>query len=344
MINQLKARSVIFWVLILEFGLVVLALITVRQSFVDVSTDYAEKGIKRHVQSVSNLLASEMGNLQQELRLIAILPQIQSGEASTCRQKLAEAAKVLGEKISNLSRTNQNAVIDCSTLGELIGADRSGQPHVQTIFQDPQHQPVVSSVMSSLVDQQPVIAVHIPILSAGGAFQGTAVAVVHLNRIANNFLAQVKFLESGHLVLLDANGDILFHPAASLIGKNLKTLKDNAMTNREKAQLQAILAQSAQQPSGSSNTNKNEDFIYAYNAVAVAPNNRWIIVSLAPKEELVDLLINLSFVEAGGTLLKTSFAVALALVVFSAIIAFGILCFLVNKILITRLFRLFPRG
>jgi PAS domain S-box-containing protein len=232
---------------------------------------------------VADDLKNEMAGVEENLKLAALLPAVQStADPAACNAKLGEVFAVLGSQVGNLGRINARGVFACSVNKALIGVPGSKLgSYVTDIFNDPKHGTVLSHVILP-PGATHAVALHVPVWNAKGQFDGTLGGAVYLRDLQNKFLKNVKFAENGFAVVFDDNGDVLFHPKAELIGKNLNSPEARAAFSNV-ADLQRAIAEAAAGHSGTVRYSlEGVPKVAAYRPVAMLPGRNWVVMATVP--------------------------------------------------------------
>jgi len=193
----------------------------------------------------------------------------------------------MNEKVTNLGRMNAQGVFTCSVNATTIGVDGTKYPHLKQIITD--HQPVLGRMIANETEAGTpniVTSLHVPIFDDSGAFVGTLGGAIDFTVVAQKYLAGVTFAKQGYVVLQDDNGDILYHPSAALMGKNLWSDEVQNITNKS----QEINDMNKAVASGKSGTQRyvfqGKEKVAAYAPANVFPGRVWGITVTVPIEDV----------------------------------------------------------
>ena len=173
-------------------------------------------------QQVAQTLQLEIAQTEAKLYLIAQLPEVASGSTVACDQKLQDLVAGPSTQVGNLGRVDADGYFHCSVNAKLIGvkADTLGT-YIDTIFNDPEHKPVMSRAIKPSGSPSYLVAIHVPVWDAKGNFAGTLGGAVYLNDLQQSYLQQSPLLTGGYISLYDDDGTVLYHYKPELIGLNI---------------------------------------------------------------------------------------------------------------------------
>jgi len=235
---------------------------------------------------VAQNLENNIASVEDKLKLLAAMPEIRDGSADVCNAKLIEAFAVLSTKVGNLGRVGQDGYFRCSINKSLIGlkAERLGA-YIPQIFNDPDHTPVLSRAILPPGADGYVAAVHVPVYDVNKQFQGTIGGAVYFSELREKYLQNVTFAQNGYVVLLDDNGDILYHPKTELIGKNVSS--DDAKKTLGYSKEFADAMQAAQRgESGNLRYTVTEGGrLAAFTKAQILPGHHWTVLVSVPVGE-----------------------------------------------------------
>ncbi|HVW23090.1 MAG TPA: ATP-binding protein [Candidatus Saccharimonadales bacterium] len=224
---------------------------------------------------------------QQKLELLAQLPSLQSPNTTVCNHELASIIASANPEISNLGRINSQGIFYCSVNSKLIGvAGSSLGSYVTTIFNDPNHKPVMSRLIYPKGASAYVLAVHVPVYDATHQFLGTLGGAIDTDKVAANLLDKVRIGGTGFVSVVDDNGDIIYNTNHKFIGKNLystefkQVLSDNPSLLR--AFQKALHGQSAQVHY---RVNGEQRFA-TLTSIQVMPGRRWVVYGIVPQAQI----------------------------------------------------------
>jgi len=171
---------------------------------------------------MAKILESEISNIKEKLNIISQIPAVKNGNTEDCNAELKDVFANMNEKVGNLGRMNAEGVFTCSITESTIGLDGTQHSHLKKIIDE--HVPVLGRVIVSKADdgtQNIVTSLHVPIFDNLGEFIGTLGGAIYFSDIADKYLKDITFAKQGYLILEDDNGDILYHPKAEFMGKNI---------------------------------------------------------------------------------------------------------------------------
>lgn len=173
---------------------------------------------------IASALQDEIDSLSEKMRILARNKTVISGEGEACSKVLREQIQLLDIPIANLSRVNTDKIFYCSVLANSVGIDGSKYDYINEIIDGSDHQAVYSRFLpftNNQSQQDAVIAVHIPVFD-DGKFVGTLGGAFFMSEMVQALsTATVNIPAGGWLVVMDDNGDVLYHPDNSLVGKNI---------------------------------------------------------------------------------------------------------------------------
>jgi len=246
------------------------------------------------------ILELEVSAIQEKLNIIAQIPAVRDGDTKTCNAKLKEVFANMNEKVGNLGRMNVHGVFTCSITESTIGVDGKQYPHLQQIIDE--RRPVLGRMIVSTADDGTpniVTSLHVPMFDASGKFVGTLGGAIYFSDIARKYLEGVIFAKQGYLVLQDDNGDILYHPNADFMGKNIwgdEMQKATGYSEEINTMTRAV-------SSGKSGVQRyifeGKEKVAAYAPAHIFPDRIWAITVTVPIEDvdtaLTDTNVNKSF-------------------------------------------------
>lgn len=173
---------------------------------------------------VAMSVQKDIKEIENELMVMALAPEVIDLSEPACSKKMQEYFKVVGSHIGNLGRATKDGVFACSLNKALIGAKASAfGDYVQRLIDDPEHKTVMSRKVKPTGLTTYAAAVHVPVYDKAGQFAGTLGGAIYFDQIKDKNLKDVTFGTSGFAVLLDDNGDILYHPQSEFVGQNVHT-------------------------------------------------------------------------------------------------------------------------
>lgn len=288
--NRVIAITVIVALLSMLIGVAVIT--QVRKHLVMVTTqDYKQQQLLLANQ-VAETLGNNFVNVENQLKLMATIPEVRDYEdTGVCNAKLAELLQINQKQLGNLGRTDPNGVFVCSVNQAIIGQDSAAYgPYVRGLINDPSHKPVLGRLTHPVGAESLVTALHVPVYR-DGAYHGSIGGAMYFNKFQDGYLKSIKFGNSGHVVVMDDNADILYHPSPLQNGKNLL---DPAILKffEPQATMRNLAKQVKAGKSGSIEYSvQNKQKIALYKTFAVADTNRhWSVIVTIPEEDIADAI------------------------------------------------------
>lgn len=259
----------------------------------------------------AEILKTRMTNLEERLNLIVQIPEVASDNASNCNQKLAELFDNMQSKVDNLARIDSRGVITCAVNQKIVGTSALlDRPHIKQIFDDPKHQPVLSSVFIAPGANKNAISVVVPI-SAAGKFSGTLNGTIYLNELDNKYLSDITLSGFGFPLILDQKGNFLYHPQEEFIGKSFFSQDFQKQIGKD-PNLNALVKNTGTEQSGTLRVKfDGEPQLITYVIKEVFPNTNWLIISTATVNNLRNTIF-----DAGLNSVFFSITILLSLIMF----------------------------
>ncbi len=262
---------------------------------------------------VAQNLQNSIGEVREKLLLVASMPEVKSAQQPACTTKLTEVFNIMESKVGNLGRVNAAGIFACSlnkalvnTKAALLGA------YIPQIFDDPNHKPVLSRAVKPPGVDSYIAALHVPVFTANGTFDGTLGGAIYFTQLRDKFLKDISFAKSGFVALYDDNGDILYHPEADLIGKNV-TKDATTKTYFSEGLRNAVLQAGQKTMEGSVRyVGGGIDKLAAYQSFEVLPGHRWVALVTVPVVEAQAALTNVGLDQG-----FIAFTVVLAIAIFA---------------------------
>jgi signal transduction histidine kinase len=297
-VPQLSKQFLALPLTILFVGIIIIGSIYTSFQTQKELTLYLEEDIQvqesQLAQAVANSLRSEIIGIQEKLTLISKIPQVQDPtSADQCNEQLQETFEIMERKVGNLGRVNTNRIFACSLNKALIGlpAEQLGQ-YITDIFTDPDHKTVMSRVILPPGSSSFIIALHIPVLNQAGQFDGTLGGAIYMDQLESKYFRDIRLSPNGHIVLLDDNGDILYHPYRDLIGKNYNS--DEFKKYASPTAYQDIIEMGKSvQPHTARYIFDGEEKVGAAAPVEILPNRTLIVLVTTPVKDIKAKLIQL---------------------------------------------------
>jgi signal transduction histidine kinase len=235
----------------------------------------------------SNLIAStleaEIKSLIAQLIIMSEYPEIKSGGVN-CAPHIRDLLAKTGSRLGNVGRVDANGVFVCSLNAALVGrkAAELGS-YITDIFNDPEHHTVMSRAIIVPNVEGYVTAVHIPVWTPDGKFDGTLGGAIYLKDLEEKYLRDFTFAQRGFVILLDDDGTILYHNDSRLIGTNVNSPTFAEIVGDEKA-FNYILDEAKLAKSGVFEYQHNTEGlkVAGYHPVEVVPGRTWMVLVTMP--------------------------------------------------------------
>lgn len=254
------------------------------------------------VSQLSKSLKNDLSSVESMLNLIALNPEIQSDRANDCQKKLSQVFPVIEKKIANLVRINKEGTIYCAVNRASIGIDVLKNQDLNKFIKSPEHKPILHRIVLSPVSNKYVAGLHVPVLSVNGEFKGSIGGVIYFDELKEKYFKDFKLLETGYLILIDDNGDILYHQKSpDFVGKNLlseETLKLIPEREGYKKQVEEVLVNIRQnKPSFVRSSFKPyPEMVSSYYPVEIFSDRHWAVVVTVPVKEIENQVDESSFI------------------------------------------------
>ena len=242
--------------------------------------------------NIAESFESEIKNIENYLNLLALDKDIREGDSETCNKKLEEALNHFKGELNNIGRVNKEGIFHCDALQSLEGVNGINYDYLKELFEDPEHKPTLSRGINFKYNdgsQEELLALHIPIYDSDGNFDGTVGAAVYLDEIGENFLSDIEILKDGYIVLIDDNGDVLYHPTQ----EHITNFWTNASPDRD-PKLGEIVKDGIAGNSGIKNYYFNEEKIATYSPANIFEDRTWMVFANFPVESAKESLISSS--------------------------------------------------
>lgn len=230
--------------------------------------------------------------IRKQLEIIAQIPDVREGDGEECNQTLKQLIFDTKLEIDNLGRVNADGIFYCGALDSTIGVDGNQYEYIRQILNDPLHQPVLSrSILFEYADgtAQPLVALHVPVYTSAGKFNGTIGAAIWLPKLSERFIGNIQFVSGGYAALLDDNGDILYHPNHEYLAQNIDgdVLQPVLSANPD---LDNFLRNAINNDSGTDTyLFQGSRKVGAFTSASVLPNRSLSIAITAPVEEIENI-------------------------------------------------------
>ncbi|MBC7766958.1 cache domain-containing protein [Arenimonas sp.] len=182
-----------------------------------------EYGKQEHLIALqlAQILELELSQRQAELKLIATLPEVMSGDTATCNKKLKEIFQDKNNKLGNYGRVDKDGYFKCSLNDKLIGLKgETLGTYIKDIFEDPEHKPVMSRAIKPVGADGYLIAIHVPVFDEKGNFSGTVGGAIYLKDLKDKYMKDVEITNGGSIAIYDDDGTVIHHYKPELIGTN----------------------------------------------------------------------------------------------------------------------------
>ena len=292
--GQKKLLAIAFIIVIVELLLIMFLVDATKNKISQSLILNAYEVDKQLAAQISRSLEQDLKSVQNKLSLIALFPEIQTGSSESCNKKLDQVFPLVEGKVANLVRINEKGELYCAINRESIGINVLENEDLKKIILAPEHKPVLHRVVLSSVSNKYVAGIHVPVFSGGGHFRGSIGGVVYFDELKNKYFKDFTLLESGRVMLIDDNGDVLYHPTSpELVGKNLlsdEIVNQLSELDREdyKRQLEQVLDSIRHNVAGTADYQPNSEMIAAYHPVEILEDRHWAVVVMIPIEEIVN--------------------------------------------------------
>lgn len=275
---------------LLIFGLSLVFTQVLKGQLIESVIDEEQNHEMELAENIANNLRLEMESQIVLFTQLAQLPEIQSPDSTVCNQKLDDLFLTYGKKLTNIGRMNAQGIFNCShnrTVIGINGPERSA--HLKMIIEDPEHRPVLGRLIPSAAGTTSAgqtTSFHVPIFDKSGKFFGTLGGAINFNDLKDKYLKDVVVLQQGYVAIVDDNGDILYHPRAEFIGKNVWSdeMQNNTKKNPALNEMWENMAK------GKKGTMRyifeGKEKIAAYTPIAIFPGRTWEVVITVPLEDL----------------------------------------------------------
>ncbi len=238
--------------------------------------------------NLAKTLEDEVENIKTYLTLLLRDEQIRSGSTAECHSALKTAVTSTATKLGNLGRVNSQGNFHCSLNPALVGRRASDLgSYITEIFEDPEHQPVMSPAIKVPGVEGYVTALHIPVFNEKGDFDGTLGGAIYLSYLQERYLEGVTVAEKGFVALYDDDGTVLYNPNEKVIGSNIRSeiFEDNIAAPEA---FQGMIDEIKQGKSGvKTYQHKTEgEKIAAFVPVRILEGRHWLLMVTLPLSEV----------------------------------------------------------
>jgi signal transduction histidine kinase len=229
---------------------------------------------------VAKIFVTEVGSLTSQLSLMGQIPEVAAAKNPACQSKLQQLFIAAQSQIGNLGRVGADGNFACSLNTALVGikADTLG-PYIDAIFSDPSHAPVMSRAILPKGSTSYIAAIHVPIFTSDGKFDGTLGGAIYFNQLQDKFLKDISFSKNGFVSLYDDDGTVLYRREGDIIGKNINSPEFQEEVGAAAPFQKMIDDAKAGQSGIISYTLANGDHrLAAYAPAEVLPGRTWVAV------------------------------------------------------------------
>lgn len=269
---------------------------------------------------VGQALELEIQALQRQLYFISEMPEIRSGDQKSCTSRIEDVYRSGRVKIGNIGRVDKDGFFKCSINKAIVGVRASNLgPYITDIFNDPDHNPVMSRVLVVPGVSSRVIAIHVPVFNSKGEFDGTVGGAIYLNDLVDKYITSIQFAKDGYISLYDDDGTIIYNYKTEFIGKNLTSPEFQSLVssiNTTDPQ-QTLISIKEGQSSVVRFGFDNQEKIGAYVPVNVFPNRKWRVSVSVPISTIHEQLLSI-----GAEKLINRLVLILSLIVMLSLSAF----------------------
>lgn len=272
-------------------------------------------------QQVADSLGKGIADIQRKLEIMALAPEvINSSNRTACNTKLDEYFTTSKHQIGNIGRVNTAGIFDCSLNRALIGSPASALgDYVPRLIADPQHKPVLSQKIKPAGIPGYAAALHVPVYDKTGGFQGTLGGAIYFDQIKDQYLKDIKIGDKGFASLVDDNGDVLYHPNSTFIGKNVRDDEIRKVLEPSDALLK-VIENIKNQPAGNIQYKvAGEARLTSFRAFDV-PGRQMIAFVTAPASQVDEII---ETIRLDGAFIATIGILTLAIGVLTFVMLFG---------------------
>lgn len=259
--------------------------------------DKVEQTQYANATQIAFALEDNIHDLEEKLSLLATLPAVLDGDTTQCSETLKQVFSVIKLPIANLSRLGVDGIFNCSVIDTAVGINGFEYSYIASLFNDENHSPVFSRLLP-LLDSEgkvgAVFALHVPVYREG-VFAGSLGGAFWMSDILPPILSEVSLPPDSWVVVLDDNGDILWHPDPSLIGLNINGEVVTAALAKNQ-NLPELLRRAITEDSISDRyylASGDEHIAYA-RRIQVSEDRHWSIIITTPSQYVDGLLADSS--------------------------------------------------
>jgi hypothetical protein len=241
------------------------------------------------IYQIKQSIEQEIKNTEKILITMAQIPEIRDGDTEICSTKLKKLFPALQVKWGNIGRSNNQGQFYCGVVDSIVGVDGTQYQYIRNIINDPDHHPVLGrGVPFEYKDgtKRFLVALHVPVYNLAGEFSGTLGTALYLSELEEKYLNALKEEQGSHAVLLDDNGDILYHPDPDLLGENVLTEKMQDLV-AELPKLKQIWNKQLHGVVGSDEYYfRGQDKAASFDKIEISDSHHWSIAITTPLEQI----------------------------------------------------------
>ncbi len=252
-----------------------------KQTDNQLKSQYIEKSLES-AKHLGMMIKNDINIVQEKLNILSQNTEVMSTSTEECSKKLESIFNNLNKKVDNLGRMNKKGIFDCSVNKNIIGLDGKQFPHLDEIIKT--HKPVFGDIFFSPTDKRYVTSLHIPLENESGEFIGTLGGAVYFDELGDKYLKGAQLSENGFVMVLDQNGNILYHPEKDHLGEGLVELeKKHGGVGMSK-----LLGIDSNSSGGfvSDVTYDGINYLTTQNNFEVFPGKFWDIIFFTPKSDI----------------------------------------------------------
>ncbi len=249
--------------------------------------NYAEQELVI-ARNVAKTIESEIHATKNQLLLMTFDPMVRSGSTVECLAEIKNNLTVTGSKLGNVGRVGADGNFRCSLNPALVGTQAALLgPYITDIFSDPAHAPVMSRAIKVPGASSYLTALHVPVFTASGEFDGTLGGAVYLNDLEKKYLDEIVFAHRGFVVLVDNDGTILYHKNRELIGAHINsdTFAHVVGDNSSYAEMLATVKQGEDGVLEYENITEGRK-VAGFAGAEVLPGRTWLVMVTVPIDDV----------------------------------------------------------
>lgn len=292
--NSKLLLAVAFFIIMVELLVITFIVDATKNKIIDSLITEKFKTEKTLASQISHSLKQDLAGVEDLLSLAALSSEIQTENAQVCQKKLSQIFPVIERKIANLVRINEQGIIYCAINRASIGINVLTNKDLANLIQKPSNKAVLHRVIFSPISKKHVAGMHVPVFTEKGEFKGSIGGVIYFEELEKKYFKDFNLLERGHLILIDDNGDVLYHQKKpEMVGKNLLA-KDllNQVSNKNDYQnkIERVLENTKNNTPSFIRYSypPNPEMIAAYYPVEIFPDRHWAVVVTVPVEDIVN--------------------------------------------------------